>query len=189
MYSSVFGHKCEYVLEVDLVVLAAIHDEVNLGLQLSILNVERNIFLLLLFFILVNVLHDVEETLDVAEGFVRCKLWILWDHLSLAGHNDASAIDQRLSRSCFAGWLLALVGTWIVESYQLFQEEIHSVHHILLRKFAITFKADKSRCFSCFSVLIFLVDAWEIILLLTIRAFHFKFSNGTVLQALCCLGM
>ena len=74
MYSSVFGHKCEYVLEIDLVVLAAIHDEVNLGLQLSILNVERNIFLLLLLFILVNVLHDVEETLDVAEGFVRCKL-------------------------------------------------------------------------------------------------------------------
>ena len=107
---SVLGHEGEYILEVDLVVLAAIHHKVHLRLQLRKLNVERNVFLFLLFFILVNVLHDIEKTLKVAESVVSCKFRILRDHLSLAGHYDATAIYQRLFRSRFASGLLALVG-------------------------------------------------------------------------------
>jgi hypothetical protein len=72
--SVIFSHKREYVLEVDLVVLASVHDEVNLCLQLSVLDIEWNLFLFLLLFVLVQVLDNIEETLKVAKGVIRGEL-------------------------------------------------------------------------------------------------------------------
>lgn len=133
-----------------------------------------------------QVLHYVEETLQVAEGVIGGELGILWSHLTLTGHNNAATVDEGLSRSSFACRLLALKGTGVVKSYKLLQEKVDSIHHILFWEFR-TASANETRLLLSLTILILLEDTWEVILLLAVGALDFKFSYRTVLQALSCL--
>ena len=62
------------------------------------------------------VLSDVKETLEVTKGVIGHEFGVLGDHPALAGGDDTSAVDQRLSRLCLAGGLLALVVALVVDN-------------------------------------------------------------------------
>ena len=107
-------HKAEKRVEVDLVVLAGLHDLIDEGLQVvECLNVGDVRFCQCLTvklpWVLLDVLGHVKQALQVPKSVVRFPLVDLSVKLALACAIDTPLIDGDLLCARVTGWLLALV--------------------------------------------------------------------------------
>jgi hypothetical protein len=91
-----------------------------------------------------QVLSDVEKPLEISQSVVSHEFGVLWNHFTLASGDNASIVVEKLSRFCFACWLLALIVSLIVDHKKLLQEQVHSIHHILIWECSLTLQADKT---------------------------------------------